>query len=130
MPFATGDQERIADIFGLSPEQYRANSELAQLMSEAETNDTAYSTDLVGKIRSALDTIDALNASISSNSSNDGVSSISINNQYSRTYRPGGSATASFKADKQGQLDLIRKLLDPRGVLEQFSQGGRVVRTL
>lgn len=130
MAFATGTQERIADALKLSPEQYRTGSQLAKLMSELETNDTTYSTNLVGKVSAALDSIDTLNSSISANSSKDGLTSKTVNDQFSESYRTGGSATASFKADKQGQIDLIKRLLDPFDILEQFSQGGRTIRTL
>lgn len=130
MPFAATDQERIADALELSTEQYRAGSVLAQLMSQVETNDTKYSTDFAGKITAALDEIECLNTEIDAAELQDGISSISIANQYSETFRSNGTTSSGHKNNKLGQIELIKRFLDPDGYLERFIQSGRVIRTL
>lgn len=130
MPFATGDQKRIAKILRLTQEQYFPSSMLKSLMDSLEATDTEQSTTFVSDIKLALDQIDALDEEIDTSAEADGIASKSISGQYSVTYQNAGAATAVSKAKKKAFIDDIKLWLDPNNQLDAFSTVSRVIMTL
>ena len=130
MAFATGDRKRIADALKLHQEQYFANSLLATLMSDLEAVDAAQGTTFVTDVQSALTSVETLDTSIASSASSDALASLSVDNQYSETYRAAGGATASLKADRSGHIEDIYRWLDPNDLLRSYSTQSRVIQTL
>lgn len=130
MAFETGDRARIVKHLQLHKDQAKADSFLAQLMTEAESFDTTNTTTYVADIQTALTGIETLDTTIASKVEEDAIQRFEEVRVYEVEYVGGGGATAHLKNERKSHTENIWRLLDPDGYLRQFSSEGRVIRTL
>ena len=127
--FADDDRGRIVDALNLSEKLNRPNSVLETLMTQRERDDVSYGVDRVGAIRDRLDIIEELQPDLEDPDVEVGVTSLSIDGQYSESSRS-SDPQAQIKTIKAYHIGNIRKWLDPYNRLRAYSLSSRVIRTL
>lgn len=130
MAFAATTKGRLIKELAMDKRQIMPGSTLSVLMTEAETFDTKYSTTYVADIETALTTLEALNVTIAAKTEQDNIKSINTFRRVDIEYFAPGSGSLVDRKSRQSQVSLIKRLLDPNGLLEMFYMEGRTIETL